>query len=297
VKRLARPAPKPDPALFPRKLSVTRIERLVRDPYSIFAEYVLGLEALDALAVPPGASERGTLVHDVMAKFVGLYPDVIHDPQRAKADLDALAESEFAWIRRDYPELYAEWFPRFQRMAASFLDWECTRRPGLSHIWPEIGGRWAIPLGKESFMLTARADRIEARRDGGYCIIDFKTGSPPSNKTVFAGFSPQLTLEAALLMHGGFDGMKAETTPDLLYIHASGGKKPFEPVSIKPPQGEARTVEAIVVDHVTRLRGLISRFVAGEAAYVSRPYPQYARAYNEYDHLARVLEWSLAGEE
>ncbi|GEP09227.1 double-strand break repair protein AddB [Methylobacterium gnaphalii] len=295
--RLTRPAPRPDPALFPRSLSVTRIERLVRDPYSIFAEYVLGLEALDDLAVPPGASERGTLVHDVMAKFVGLYPDAIDDPSEAKARLDALAEDEFAWIRKDYPELYAEWFPRFQRMAATFLAWERERRPALAQIRPEIAGKWTIPLGTESFTLTGRADRIEARRDGSYCIVDFKTGAPPSNKTVFAGFSPQLTLEAAMLMHGAFDGMKASTTPDLLYVHASGGREPFRPVPVKPPQGEARTVEAVVEEHVARLRGLIARFMTGEAAYVSRPYPQYARAYNEYDHLARVLEWSLAGEE
>ncbi|WP_284212208.1 double-strand break repair protein AddB, partial [Methylobacterium brachythecii] len=295
--RLARPAPKPDPALFPRSLSVTRIERLVRDPYSIFAEYVLGLEALDDLAVPPGASERGTLVHDVMAKFVGLYPDAIDDPDRAKADLDRLAEDEFAWVKRDYPELFAEWFPRFQRMAAAFLTWERARRPELAQIRPEIGGKWTIPLGQESFALTGRADRIEARQDGTHCIVDFKTGAPPSNKTVFAGFSPQLTLEAAMLMHGAFDGMKATTTPDLLYVHASGGREPFRPVPVKPPQGEARTVDGIVDEHVARLRGLIARFMTGEAAYVSRPYPQYARAYNEYDHLARVLEWSLAGEE
>lgn len=295
--RLTRPAPKPDPSLFPRSLSVTRIERLVRDPYSIFAEYVLGLEALDDLAVPPGASERGTLVHDVMAKFVGLYPDAIDDPDRAKADLDRLAEDEFAWIKRDYPELYAEWFPRFQRMAATFLNWERARRPELAQIRPEIGGKWTIPLGQDNFALTGRADRIEARQDGTHCIVDFKTGAPPSNKTVFAGFSPQLTLEAAMLMHGAFDGMKATTTPDLLYVHASGGRDPFRPVPVKPPQGEARTVDAIVDEHVARLRGLIARFMTGEAAYVSRPYPQYARAYNEYDHLARVLEWSLAGEE
>ncbi|GJE57272.1 double-strand break repair protein AddB [Methylobacterium thuringiense] len=295
--RLTRPAPKPDPALFPRRLSVTRIERLVRDPYSIFAEYVLGLEALDSLAVPPGASERGTLVHDVMAKFVEHFPDAIANPAQAEAQLRELATTGFARIRQDHPALYAEWFPRFERMAASFLAWERARRPDIAQIRPEISGKWAIPLGSETFTLSGQADRIEARRDGTFCIIDFKTGVPPSNKTVFAGFSPQLTLEAAMLMHGAFDGLKANSVPELLYVHASGGREPFRPVPVKPPQGEARTVDGIVEEHVARLRGLIARFLTGEAAYVSRPYPQYARAYNEYDHLARVLEWSLAGEE
>ena len=45
-----------------------------------------------------------------------------------------------------------------------------------------------------------------------------------------------------------------------------------------------------------RLRGLVARFMTGKAAYVSRPYPKYVRYAGDYDHLARVLEWSLAGE-
>jgi ATP-dependent helicase/nuclease subunit B len=37
--------------------------------------------------------------------------------------------------------------------------------------------------------------------------------------------------------------------------------------------------------------------MTGEAAYTARPYPQFASKYGSYDHLARVREWSLAGEE
>ena len=50
--RLTQPKPKPDPALFPRSLSVTEIETLVRDPYAIFARHVLGLDPLEAVAEP-----------------------------------------------------------------------------------------------------------------------------------------------------------------------------------------------------------------------------------------------------
>ena len=34
--------------------------------------------------------------------------------------------------------------------------------------------------------------------------------------------------------------------------------------------------------------------MAGEAGFISRPYPKYARRFGAYDHLARVKEWSLA---
>ena len=293
--RLKQPKPRPDPALFPRSLSVTEVETLVRDPYVIFARHVLGLDPLDPVAAEPGAADRGTLIHDILGGFAQRYPEAL--PQAAVEQLYDLALNAFRPISDTYPELYAEWWPRYERLAARFLDWEAERREGLAKVHPEISGSWAIPMGAETFTLRARADRIERRRDGGACIVDFKTGLPPSNKEVFAGFSPQLTLEAAMLMAGAFEGFAAtHATPDLLYVHASGGRKPFEPLLVKPPRGDEREVAAIVADHVTRFRGLVARFLAGEAAYTSRPYPKYAKSYGDYDHLARVLEWSLGGE-
>lgn len=292
--RLKRPAPKPDPALFPDRLSVTEIETLVRDPYSIFARHILGLEALEPIAVVPGAAERGSLIHKVLGDFSQAHPGPL--PADAETLLYAIALDAFGPLQDQYPELYAEWFPRYERMAAAFLEWEAEQRRGVSAIHAERSGKLVIPLGERSFTLSARADRIEARADGGFCIVDFKTGAPPSNRTVFAGFSPQLTLEAAMLMQGAFEGLKAQTPPDLLYVHASGGREPFRPIPVKAPPGDARAVEAIVAEHLERLRGLIARYMTGEAAYLSRPYAQYVRAYSDYDHLARVLEWSLAGE-
>jgi ATP-dependent helicase/nuclease subunit B len=294
--RLKRPAPKPDPALFPRSLSVTEIETLVRDPYSIFARHVLGLDPLEPLAAAPSVATRGSLVHDVFAAFASRHPQDL--PPDAAERLFNLAVNAFADIEAEYPNLYAEWWPRYQRMAAAYLDWEAQRRPSLTRVFPEVSGRWVIPMGRESFTLRARADRIELRPDGTACIVDYKTGSPPSAKMIFSGFSPQLTLEAAMLMQGAFAGVPAvKETPDLLYIHASGGRKPFLPIPVKPPRGEERGVAAIVTEHADRLRGLVARFMAGEAAYTARPYPQFASQYGAYDHLARVLEWSLAGEE
>ncbi|WP_375453858.1 double-strand break repair protein AddB [uncultured Methylobacterium sp.] len=294
--RLTQPKPKPDPALFPRSLSVTEIETLVRDPYAIFARHVLGLDPLEPVAARPGAGDRGSLVHRIFGAFATDHPEHLPDLGLARQRLYAHALDAFGPIQDTYPELHAEWWPRYERMAAAYLPWEMERRAGLARVHPEISGRWVIPIGGESFTLRARADRIERGIDGA-CIVDFKTGAPPSAREVFAGFSPQLTLEAAMLMAGAFEGFPAtDAMPDLLYVHASGGRKPFVPLPVRPPRGDPRTVEAIVSDHAARLKGLIARFLAGEAAYTARPYPKFASAYGAYDHLARVREWSLAGE-
>ncbi|NEU13589.1 double-strand break repair protein AddB [Methylobacterium sp. BTF04] len=295
--RLTQPKPRPDPALFPRTLSVTEVETLVRDPYVIFARHVLGLDPLDPVASLPGAAERGTLIHEILGEFAKAYPTSLPELSPASETLGDLARHAFSQIKDTYPQLYAEWWPRYERLSVRFLDWEAERRAALARVDPELSGKWPIPMGAETFTLRARADRIEQRRDGSACIVDFKTGQPPSNKEVFAGFSPQLTLEAAMLMHGAFAGFpKTDQTPELLYVHASGGRKPFEPLAVKPPKGDPREVAAIVAEHTARFRGLVARFLAGEAAYVSRPYPKFAKSYGDYDHLARVLEWSLGGE-
>ncbi|TGD95684.1 double-strand break repair protein AddB [Methylobacterium nonmethylotrophicum] len=298
--RLRRPAPRPDPALFPRSLSVTEIETLVRDPYGIFARHVLGLDALEPVAVQPSASDRGTIVHAVLGGFAERFPEALPALDEADRVLYELAANAFGPIADAYPELYAEWWPRFVRLAEAFLAWEAERRPGLRRVHPEVGGRWSLDIpGGHILTLRARADRIETRRDGGHTIIDFKTGQPPSAREVFAGFSPQLTLEAAMLAAGAFKGLKpAADMPDLLYIRAGGGKTALDPQPLKPPRGDGRTLPELVGAHVAGLRRLVGAFMAGEAAYLSRPYPKYAKAYSDYDHLARVREWSLVdGEE
>ena len=104
------------------------------------------------------------------------------------------------------PEARALWWPRFQRIAGWFADWEIARRGDISRIDAEIRGEIPIPLDNERiFILSARADRIERRNDGSFAILDYKTGQPPTGKQVRMGLSPQLTLEAAILREGGFE--------------------------------------------------------------------------------------------
>jgi ATP-dependent helicase/nuclease subunit B len=294
VTPMPRPAPKPDPALFPRTLSVTEIETLVRDPYSIFAQHVLKLDALEPIAVAPSAAERGTIIHDILGGFAADYPDAL--PPHALEDLIQRGEDRFKDVAESFPELYAEWWPRFERMATAFVVWEEARRAEIAQVHAERSGALPIALADGStFTLRARADRIEARRDGTFAIIDFKTGAPPGVKEVFAGFSPQLTLEAAMLMQGAFKDLPASPdTPSLVYVHTSGGRTPLKPREIAPPRGDTRSVADIVEEHRIKLAELVGHYVSGETGYRSRPYAKYAKRFSDYDHLARVKEWSLA---
>ena len=69
------PEPRPPLALRPRKLSVTTIEKWIANPYAIFAERILGLEALPVLGREPDAALRGQIVHEALGRFAQRYPD------------------------------------------------------------------------------------------------------------------------------------------------------------------------------------------------------------------------------
>ena len=56
AKPVPRPEPRPPLAARPRRLSVTEIEHWLRDPYTIYAKHMLGLQPLDDIDTPPGAA-------------------------------------------------------------------------------------------------------------------------------------------------------------------------------------------------------------------------------------------------
>jgi ATP-dependent helicase/nuclease subunit B len=291
VKPIARPAPQPGAAAFPRRLSVTEIETLVRDPYAIYARHVLGLDPLEPLAAAPGAADLGNLFHDVLGGFGAAHPGELgvgSADDLLQRGLDAFRPYEEA-----YPELYALWWPRFERFVPDYLAWEAERRGNLRAVHVERSGVLELPLGDGVFTLRARADRIEFGQDGGAAIIDYKTGTVPTAKVVAVGFSPQLTLEAAMLMRGGFRDLPgANALPDLHYVRI-GARQPLDDTILKAPRGETRNMDQIVADHLAGLEALVRRYGVEGAGYLSRPYPQYARKYAPYDHLARVKEWSV----
>ena len=70
-----RPAPKPPRAARPDKLSVTAIEDWLRDPYTIYAKYILRLRRSTPVDTPPGARDRGTVIHGAIGDYTKMFAD------------------------------------------------------------------------------------------------------------------------------------------------------------------------------------------------------------------------------
>jgi len=297
VEPMAQPAPKPPRAVRPLRLSVTAIEDWLRDPYTIYAKHILRLDPLDPVDMPLSAADRGSAIHDAIGEFTQTFATTLpDDPADA---LRSIGKKYFAPLM-ERPEARALWWPRFLRIAAWFSNWESARRGNLAAISAEIRGEIPIPLDNErTFVLSARADRIERRRDGTFAILDYKTGQPPTGKQVRMGLSPQLTLEAAILREGGFANIQAGASVSaLVYVRLSGNNPPGEekPLELKikpndtpqPPDDAAHYARA-------QLEALIRKFEDENEPYTSLNLSMWSNRYGRYDDLARIKEWSAAG--
>ena len=120
-----RPEPRPPLAVRPKGLSVTEIEHWLRDPYTIYAKHILRLRPLDPVDAEPGAAERGTFIHAAIGEFAQTFAKSL--PADPVGELLTLGRKHFAEIE-DYPEARAFWWPRFERIARWFANWEIERR-------------------------------------------------------------------------------------------------------------------------------------------------------------------------
>ena len=296
VSSIAEPMPRPPVDARPRTLSVTRIETLIRDPYSIFAEKVLGLKLLDPPDGEPGPAERGNAYHKAIEVWVDSLPDAAGLPRDALERLVGLGRD--ALLGAGFPEdrLGLE-LPRFARAAGFLVDWEAERRRDpdarFKTVLTESRGELTIDAPFGPFTLTAKADRIDLRPDGALDIIDYKTGAPPSGPEVKAGFAPQLPLEAAMAARAGFPDCPSHEPGDMIYLRLNGGKEPGKETHLVKAPGTEEAVD-LAEDALEDLKKLIGWFDDEAFAYRSQPRAKFVNRYGDYDHLARRKEWASA---
>ncbi len=273
-----RPAPRPPAAARPAELSVTRVETLVRDPYAIYARAVLRLKRLDPPGRQPDALARGTAIHDALDRFVtatldGLPPDAEAEAAfraAARAALDAAAP---------WPAVNAIWAGRLDRSARWFLDTERERRRRAAPGAREVKGRRAVEGVALPFAVTAKADRVDLGADGAFAIYDYKSGKAPAGRDL--AFYLQLHLEAAIAAAGGFEGLPAGPTAHLEVLGING-----RDVSALD------CTDADIAAFWARFRAFVAGWQDPAAPYVARLRPSRLKYAGDYDHLARLGEWS-----
>jgi ATP-dependent helicase/nuclease subunit B len=293
-----RPAPKPPADLQPVKYSFSEVGRLRRDPYSIYARRILKLDPLDPFNRDPGASERGTLYHAIIDRYTreGHKPGTPAAKEAMRRITEELFDAELL-----PPHIDRVWRPRFVEVARAFLDWEVERAPDIRKTMTEVGAGWELePAG---IRVTGIADRIDIKGSGLADIVDYKTGLSPSVSQARALLDPQLGLEAAALRAGAFRDAGPLTPDNLLYVRLRPGDRFREDkVNNEGSSATAKRQPKSAIDLAEESLEQLTRFVItlrnGEAGFASRLVPMAQNDFGgEYDHLARVAEWSTADDE
>lgn len=286
-----RPAPSPPIADRPREMAVTRIEALTRDPYAVWARDILKLFPLERPDEAVEARARGTAIHKAFERLAEDHPDQLPPDAAAIFEGFYVAELEAAGMPH---EALARETALAKEAAAWVADLERRRRADGRTIHVELKGELTIEAPAGPFTVNARADRIEIDPQGYGHILDYKTGKAPSKKVVETGFSPQLTLTAAILQSGGFPTLGHPEPGELTYLEITG-RKPAGREEVRALPGDESALAA--ANAYEGLARLVAQFDHGRP-YASRVAPQFVKLHmSDYDHLARVFEWSTSGEE
>ena len=270
-----RPAPAPPVHTRPRTLSVTNIERLIRDPYAVYARHILRLYPLNPVQRTPDALMRGTVLHKVAEHFIRDTRD--DDSAVTAASLLATADAVLADVV-PWAQTRLHWRARLERIAQKFVSDELGRRVMATPTAFETRGAREMP--ERDFTLTAKADRIDLDNAGRPWIFDYKTGAPPSVPQQMH-FEKQLLLTATIAEAGGFDCAAPGPVAGAEYLSlGSKGEIRAAPLDTQAP--------VMVWGDLAKL---IAAYQSPAKGYLAMRAPKDMRYRGDYEHLARFGEW------
>ena len=281
-----RPSPRPPVTARPRRLSVTEIQTLIRDPYAIYAKHVLRLRALDPLDRPPDAMLRGTMLHEVLDRFVKA---TLEAPERLTPEALSACAREVLAARVPWAATRMQWQARLDRVAQWFVETERARRSLATPVLLEDRGEAEVKgLG---VTLLGKADRIDRDAEGRLHIYDYKTGAAPGPKKQLH-FDKQLLLEAAMAERGAFEALGAAPVARAVYIglNASPAEVPAPLTDTPDEEGKLVTAGQVWEEFVALMR----LYASETRGYTARRAMESMNYAYDYDHLARYGEWEEA---
>lgn len=274
VRPAPRPSPRPPLEARPRKLSISGLRNLIRDPYAVYARSVLRLYPLNPLVQSPDYKERGTLFHAVFEDFI---KETVRDPSLLTVDHLIKTAEERLGATVPWPTTRLLWQARMQKLSDTFVKDETLRQANAtpSAFEEQITANLADPV----FTITAKADRLDRDAQGRLRIFDYKTGSPPSQKQMRA-FEIQLMIEAAMAERFGTKNLPPAPVIEAAYIGIGS-----------TPKVVAAPIDAL--DEVwQRLGDLLAAYLAPDHGFTARARMEREADPSDYDQLARFGEWS-----
>ena len=263
---------------------MTDIEKLIRDPFAIYARYSLKLRPLNPLKTEPSAAMRGTVFHAIVER---LLETPLTDPgTETKRFLDIADQVLRATV--PWPSVRQQWFGHLSAIAADFIDQEISRQQSSTPLGQEIKGKVVLP--GSPFEIRGKADRIDRRSDGALLIYDYKTGTPPSEREM-RFFKRQLLVEAVMAERGAFKNIQAERVARVDHIGMNRALKMTGVPMDFHEIGKSQTIDYRTETVERELLQLLEHFNKKTMGYMPRRAMERVRFSGDYDHFSRYGEW------
>lgn len=278
-----RPAPAPDNALRPRRISVTALDRLKSDPFHYYAAHILRLNELDNIDSIPKPNWLGTMAHSILEQW-----------HKNGGDIAQIADDELRKLQ-SHPIVRVFWRPRLVA-ALRWVESVIADTPERRIAAIEDTGEWTY----RGITINGKVDRVD---DGpeGLTIVDYKTGAAPRSTQVRAGYAMQLGTIALILREGGFPRLSGKDVCGFEYWSlgknaqsVTGFGRISSPLSARKKDDRLEPQE-FMDKAKDSLDAAIDRWILGDEAYTARLNPD-ADSFTTYDQLMRLEEW-LGGDE
>ncbi len=197
------PAPSLPTALLPQRYSASAYQQLMNCPYQFYAARGLGLAPPEAIREALEKSDYGERVHRILQAFHGGIPGLPGPFARqldrqtfaqARNLLETISREVFAEDMEDN-FLHRGWLQRWLERVPDYLEWQLQREQlaKVSETESQLQSKGFAP----NLELHGRLDRID-KLSQGVAIIDYKTGTIPSEEEVLSGEAVQLPFYSLL---------------------------------------------------------------------------------------------------
>lgn len=255
-------APEPRPSERPTKLSVSLLDKAITDPFSIYAQAILGLRALEEVDAEPEPRDFGSLVHKALEELAHYW--TAHGKGPASSELEAIATKALSDFE-GRPAVQLFWSRRLM-LALLYVNGREAERRGP--VLAEHKIEQEITTAHGPLLLRGKIDRIE----GGY-LVDYKTGKPPEKHAVEQGQALQLLAYALMRTAQG------NPVEGLEYWGMPSGKRGAEQ-------------RDVALEFEDGLRRMLDQLMDPSTAFLARPGAGNERFDNDYDGISRYDEWA-----
>ncbi|MGI9461849.1 MAG: double-strand break repair protein AddB [Alphaproteobacteria bacterium] len=275
------PSPKPPLTSRPKQLSVTEIEKFIANPFWLYGKKILKLTKPNDAADDHTAQDKGKLLHKILKEFI---EQKSHHPSQEQIFLYELCDTALTTYQ---PSRVVKNFWQEVFYQSCDVFWQHYQSLAIKQSWVELNGKIDLSLKNYSFVLTARADRIDIDKNGKITIIDYKTGALPISTKRQSGESLQLPLEGLMVAKNGFPAITTAKDIDLEFWHLCGKESKIEKFD-KTKRNDSKQTPALITTAKQKLQNIIHQLADADYGFTACE----EKTESHYELLARTGEWA-----